>query len=144
MTSLTCLSKYNTNELMQNEAVHRLRKQTYSHQRRKVGGRGKLEEFRINTPTLLHIKQMTKMTCYITQGTLPETHQIEIDRTLIEYKFFLKKKEKCQLQEFPKNICQHKLLSPFQKHTFFFEELTSQVPSPQKRYCLSQKLNYMS
>ena len=54
------------------EQIHR--KQTYSHQRRKVGGRGKLEEFGINTSKLLHIKQMTKMTCYITQGTLHLKH----------------------------------------------------------------------
>ena len=33
--------------------LHRHRKQTYSYQRRKVGGRGKLEEFGINTYTLL-------------------------------------------------------------------------------------------
>ena len=75
MTSLVCLSKYDTNELTYKTEIESQTENKHCYQRRKPGGGGKLEEFGINAYTLLDIKQMTKMICYIAQGTLHVKHQ---------------------------------------------------------------------
>ena len=75
VTSLTCLPKYDTNELIYKTETDSQTENKHCYQRRKPGGGGKLEEFGINAYTLLDIKQMTKMICYIAQGTLHPKHQ---------------------------------------------------------------------